>query len=307
MYQSNIQTLDLNFQGIPNTIGVFLIHHASGGALVECGPGSTLPAIIEGLSTYNLTPKDISDVFLTHIHLDHAGSAGWWARTGATIHVHNVGAPHLLNPQKLLASANRIYGDTMDQLWGEFLPVPENKIHLLYDNDEIKINGLTIRALDTPGHANHHMSYVLDGVCFSGDVGGVHIQGIQAVRLPTVPPEFYLEKWRESVHKFKSENIRAFATTHFGIHEDSIWHLDAIERSLDEIEVWMETVMPTNPTIELVRNQYNSWMRQKSEEAGLSQAMIGAYEVAISSQMSADGIYRYWHKYRSGFGGLSDK
>jgi glyoxylase-like metal-dependent hydrolase (beta-lactamase superfamily II) len=298
MLQPNIHTLDLNFQGIPNTIGVFLIPHASGGALIECGPGSTIPVIIRSLSNYNLSPEDISDVFLTHIHLDHAGSAGWWARTGATIHVHNVGAPHMINPQKLLASANRIYGSRMDQLWGEFLPVPEDKIHLLYDNDEVKFDGLTIRSLDTPGHANHHMSYLLDGVCFSGDVGGVRLQGIQAVRLPTVPPEFHPVKWRESILKFKGENIQAFATTHFGIHEDGTWHLDAIEHSLDEIEVWMETVMASDPGLEVLRSQYSSWVRQKLEKAGVNKTMIGAYETAISSQMSADGIYRYWHKYR---------
>lgn len=295
---SDIHTIDLNFQGIPNTIGAFLIPHNNGGTLVECGPGSTLPSLIKGLAAHHLTPKDIQDVFLTHIHLDHAGSAGWWARQGATIHVHSVGAPHLIQPEKLLASAARIYGDQMDSLWGEFLPVPRNQINILEGGDELDINGKTLRVLDTPGHANHHLSYLLGSVCFSGDIGGVHMQGIKAVRLPTVPPEFNLEQWRSSIKLLRQFNIQVFATTHFGIHEDAGWHLEALEQSLDEIESLMINVLSSNPTREEFHQIYSQWIRTKSSATGLSPAMIGAYDIAISSQMSADGIFRYWQKYR---------
>jgi len=300
MLKPSVHTLDLNFQGRPNTIGIFLVPHSNGAALVECGPGNTIPTIIKNLSAYNLAPHNITDVFLTHIHLDHAGSAGWWAaRQGATVHVHAVGAQHMIDPSKLIVSATRIYGDQMDSLWGEFIPVPEDRINTLQDNDEIKIGKLTFRALDTPGHADHHMSYFLDGICFSGDVGGVHMQGVKAVRLPTVPPAFHLGKWRNSLKRFRNENIRAFATTHFGIHEDAEWHLTAIENQLDEIENWMETIMPGNPSQDEVRMRFKNWLDGKAEGAGLSQIMIEAYNTAISSQMSADGIYRYWHKYRN--------
>lgn len=296
MNDENIYTIDLKFQGVPKTIGAFLIQHRNGGALVECGPGSTLPALIQGLADYNLKPQQISDVFLTHIHLDHAGSAGWWAKQGATIHVHEVGAVHMLNPEKLLASAKRIYGDMMDQLWGEFIPVGTDKISMLSNNQEIRVEDRIIRALDTPGHANHHMSYMLDGVCFSGDVGGVHLQGIPAVRLPTVPPEFNPEKWRKSIQRFQTENIKAFATTHYGIHRDSAWHLDAIENALDKIETWISKNISIETPREEIRNKYSTWMRRVTAEAGVPDATIDAYDIAISSQMSADGVYRYWHK-----------
>jgi glyoxylase-like metal-dependent hydrolase (beta-lactamase superfamily II) len=113
MNKPNIHTIDLHFQGIKNAIGIFLIPHSNGGALVECGPSSTIPTVIHALEDFQLSPSDITDVFLTHIHLDHAGSAGWWANQGATIHVHHVGGPHLLQPEKLLASAKRIYGVEM--------------------------------------------------------------------------------------------------------------------------------------------------------------------------------------------------
>jgi glyoxylase-like metal-dependent hydrolase (beta-lactamase superfamily II) len=300
MYLPTVHTLDLDFQGRPNTIGVFLIPHSKGAVLVECGPGTTIPTILKNLATFNLSPSDITDVLLTHIHLDHAGSAGWWATAhGATIHVHDVGAPHLIDPSKLIASATRIYGEQMESLWGEFIPVPQNHINPLQDNDEIIIGSLRFTALDTPGHANHHMSYLLDGVCFSGDVGGVHIQGVKAVRLPTVPPEFNIIKWRNSLKRLRTETIHAFATTHFGIHNDAVWHLDAVEKQLNDIETWMETIMSGTPSQDEMREGYKIWLDSKSKEAGLTPELIESYNTAISSQMSADGIYRYWYKHRN--------
>ena len=298
MKNPKIHTIDLNFLRIPQTIAVYLIPHQKGAALIECGPGSTIPTLTQALAARQLAPQDITDVFVTHIHLDHAGSAGWWARQGARIHVHHIGGPHLIDPSKLIASARRIYGSLMDQLWGELLPIPPDQVNLLQDNDEIHFGDWMLKALDTPGHANHHMSYLLDGVCFSGDVGGVHLPGVPAVRLPTVPPEFHIEKWRQSIQRFRSETIHTFATTHFGLHEDARWHLDAIERELNEIEKWTADTMSRNPSKEEFRDLFARWINLKSKQTGLSSEMIGAYDTAISSQMSADGIFRYWHKHK---------
>ena len=295
----NIHTIDLQFQGISNTIGVYLIKYNNSGALVECGPGSTISNLKKALSHFDLTPEDITDVFLTHIHLDHAGSAGWWAQKGAQIHVHNVGAPHLINPDKLLASAGRIYGDLMGPLWGDFLPVPEGQINPVIDNDLIELDGLTFQALDTPGHANHHISYLLDGVCFCGDVGGVHMQGIPFVRLPSVPPEFNPGKWRRSIQRFKDKRITAFAPTHFGIHHNASGHLEALEEELNLVEKWMEGIMPSDPTQAELREKYQKWINERSIKAGLSETQKNKYNIAISSEMSADGIYRYWHKFHN--------
>ena len=127
--EGTIDTLDLNFCGFAGAIAAYLISHAHGAVLVECGPGSTVAALWKRrCSGMGLKTGDITDVLLTHIHLDHAGAAGWLARQGARIHVHPVGAPHLINPEKLLASASRIYGDSMQTLWGDFLPVPEDHL-----------------------------------------------------------------------------------------------------------------------------------------------------------------------------------
>src|SRR5512135_1903027 len=121
MAKTDVITLDLNFQGKTQAIAAYLVRHSSGAILIESGPGSTVPALQAGLAAHRLSSSDVTHVLLTHIHLDHAGAAGWLARQGAQIYVHPVGAPHLLHPEKLLASAARIYGDQMETLWGEFL------------------------------------------------------------------------------------------------------------------------------------------------------------------------------------------
>src|SRR6185503_6218070 len=128
MAQTRVITLDLNFKGRPHAIASYLIRHNDGAVLIESGPGSTLPALEEGLAKEGLSPRNVTHVLLTHIHLDHAGAAGWLARQGAMIYVHRVGAPHMLYPEKLIASATRIYGDRMESLWGEFLPVPQDQL-----------------------------------------------------------------------------------------------------------------------------------------------------------------------------------
>jgi len=300
MQRPNIHTIDLNFQGIPRTIGIYLIPHSGGGALIECGPGSTIPAVTRSLEGYGLTPREISDVFVTHIHLDHAGSAGWWARQGARVHVHPAGAPHLLDPAKLLASAGRIYGEAMGPLWGEFLPVPAANLGILEDGAEVEIGGRLVKALDPPGHANHHLAYLVEGVCFTGDVGGVRLPGIRTLRLPTVPPETHLETWRETIRKLRRQAIDFIAPTHFDLHGDVAWHFDTIEATLDALETFLADAMQDQPEREVFRERYAAWMLARTQEARVPAELIPAFELAISSQMSADGLYRYWGKFRAG-------
>ncbi len=299
IHEKDIYTLDLNFMGIPGTIASYLIPHTQGVVLVESGPGSTLPALQNRLTEFGLKVPDITDVLLTHIHLDHAGAAGWLARQGARIHVHPVGAPHLLDPTKLLASAGRIYGDMMDQLWGEFLAVPPDHLSILEDNQVLEISGLRFQALDTPGHANHHFAYLYEDVCFSGDIGGVRIQGPRHLRLPMPPPEFHLEKWRQSLERLRSVKFNRIIPTHFGIYQDPDWHLNAIVRALNEIEDWMGKVMPANPSFDELNKEFLNWIKNRSLEEGLTTSQLEAYETANPSWMSTYGIQRYWRKYKS--------
>lgn len=298
-----VHTLDLNFHGFAGSIAVYLIPHARGAVLVECGPGSTTEALEAGLRSHGLSASQVTDVLLTHIHLDHAGAAGWLAQQGARIHVHPVGAPHLKNPEKLLASAERIYGESMHALWGDFLPVPEDRLLVHQDQEVIEIEGLRFRALDTPGHAYHHFAYLHQEVCFSGDIGGVRVGGARHVRLPMPPPEFNLELWRESVRKLQSEYergaFRYLAPTHFGLFDDPDWHLDAVQQALDDVEQWILQVMPADPSPEELKDLFVHWTEKRSLQVGLQPEMLGPFEAANPSWMSAYGIYRYWHKVRN--------
>jgi glyoxylase-like metal-dependent hydrolase (beta-lactamase superfamily II) len=297
-----VHTLDLNFLGLPGTIAAYLLPHANGAALIESGPGSTIPNLERALAAHHLKLNDISDVFLTHIHLDHAGAAGWLARQGARIHVHPAGAPHLLNPEKLLASAERIYGDQMQTLWGEFLSVPEEKLFILEDQEEIEFDTFTLRSINTPGHANHHYAYIVGNICFSGDIGGVRIQALQHLRIPMPPPEFHLETWRESIRKLILQQqqgaFQRIAPTHFGLFSDPDWHLHSVLKSLDEIEAWLNQIMPSHPALDEINQRFLAWTAEHSAEQGLSPGEIQAYEAANPSWMSAAGMQRYWRKHR---------
>jgi glyoxylase-like metal-dependent hydrolase (beta-lactamase superfamily II) len=301
--KDTIQAIDLNFQGTPGAIAVYVIPYAHGVVLVETGPGSTIPALKEGLKTLGLDVSDITDVLLTHIHLDHAGAAGWLAQQGARIHVHAKGAPHMANPEKLLASATRIYGERMDELWGDFLAVPKDLLSIVGDGDVIEVDGLQFTVLDTPGHANHHNAYIFQDVCFTGDVGGVRLSDAQFIRLPMPPPEFELETWRDSLAKLRKEFARGkfqrIAPTHFGIYDDPEWHLSELDNTLDETEQWIVQVMSTNPSIEELREKFLAWNQLRAQEKGLRPNTLNAFEIANPSGMSAFGIYRYWHKVRN--------
>ena len=295
----SIHPLDLNFQGQPHTIAAFLIPYADGGILIETGPGSTVEALTKTLKHHNLSPADITHALLTHIHLDHAGAAGWLAQHGTHIYVHKVGTPHMLNPERLLTSAKRIYGDFMDTLWGEFLPVPHEKLTSLSDGDTINIGNLQFTALDTPGHATHHMSYLFEEVCFVGDVGGVRLPGANHVRLPAPPPEFHPLQWRQSIDRLRALDVKYLAPTHFGLFPNPRKHLDTLEKALNDLETWMENTLPTTSSVEELKIQLTTWTYQTARAQGLSEDLWQAYELVNPIWMSAEGIYRYWHKVRN--------
>jgi len=303
MAQTRVVTLDLNFQGRSHAIASYLIRHpkADGVVLIESGPGSTLASLEAGLTKEGLSPRDVTHVLLTHIHLDHAGAAGWLARQGAQIYVHPVGAPHMINPEKLLASAARIYGDRMESLWGEFLPVPESQLKVPEDGEEIEIGDLRFKPINTPGHAEHHYAYLFEDICFSGDVGGVRIPGYPYLRVPMPPPELHLERWHESLARLKKEKFARIAPTHFGIYDDPEWHLHEVEKGLDSAALWLEQTMSEDPSppIEALRQSFTEWMTEEAVEMGLSEDVMSAYELANPPGMSADGLLRYWKKVKS--------
>ena len=300
---SEIHCLDLDFQGQPRSVASYMVPHSSGVVLIESGPGSTLGALEAALKTHGYGFKDITHVLLTHIHLDHAGASGFLARQGAQILVHPVGAPHLLSPEKLVASATRIYGDLMDKLWGEMLPVPPEKLTVVQDSDEIAIGALRFVAFNTPGHAEHHYSYQLEDICLSGDVGAVRTLGYKYLRVPMPPPELNLEKWRESIIRLQKVGFKRVAPTHFGIFDDADWHWQAMLKALDDVEAWMQTNLPGEPPVDVLKKSFVDAMDAQSRALGLDEAAIEAYRLANPLSMSVDGMVRYWKKFRAGGAG----
>ena len=299
MARSDIVTLDLNFQGRPHAIASYLIQTGDAVVLIESGPGSTLAGLEAGLAKEGLSPRHVTHVLLTHIHLDHAGAAGWLARQGAQVFVHPVGAPHMLNPEKLIASATRIYGDKMDSLWGEFLPVPQDQLVIPNDAQAIRIGNVEFIPLNTPGHAEHHYSYLFNDLIFSGDVGGVRIPGYQYLRVPMPPPELHIERWYESVAILRKQKAAHIAPTHFGIFDDVDWHLREIEKGLDSAARWLDGVMRSAPPVEELRQSFTDWMMKEGEGVGLDAETVKVYELANPLGMSADGLLRYWKKVKN--------
>jgi glyoxylase-like metal-dependent hydrolase (beta-lactamase superfamily II) len=297
--QPLVHTLDLHFLDCPNAIASYLIPHPRGAILIESGPGSTQKKLQDNLAALGYQLEDVTHLLLTHIHLDHAGASGWLSGFGAQVYVHERGYPHLLDPSKLIASATRIYQENMDYLWGEIKPVPEEQLHALSGGEEIQVGSLVFRCLDTPGHANHHLAFLLDEICFSGDVGGVRIKtaGAKHLRVPMPPPEFHPPFWRSSIAKLREENISWIAPTHFGFFEDVSWHLDHVLFELDAVEEWMYRTLPRGLPLDELRQVFISWVHSRSRTLGLGEGALDAFEKANPSGMSADGIKRYWDKY----------
>jgi len=293
-----IHTIDLKFHGRSGTIGVYLVPHSDGGILIETGPATTTSTLVTGLNSLGYTIPDITDVFLTHIHLDHAGAAGWWAQQGARLHVHELGAPHLVNPEKLLASAERLYGGLMDSLWGELIPVQPAQVAIMHDQEVTMIGNLSVCALDVPGHASHHLVFLIGDACFSGDIAGIRLSPQQYISLPMPPPDFHLEQWRSSLQRIRQHHPQRIIPTHFGIYPDADWHLQAALDYLDEVETWMEATLPGNPTQEKLLAQFTEFELKRAGKYGVDKTVAEGQQITNPSFMSALGVLRYWNKYR---------
>jgi glyoxylase-like metal-dependent hydrolase (beta-lactamase superfamily II) len=291
-----IHTFDLHFQQQPNTIASYLVVGPEGPVLVETGPMSTLDTLQASLAAHGYRASDVKHVLVTHIHLDHAGAAGWWARQGAQVYVHHVGAPHLIDPSRLLRSATRIYGDKMDSLWGDFLSAPAERVTPVEDGQTINAAGLTFTALDTPGHAFHHHVYRLGKIAFTGDAAGVHIPGVFFVDLPAPPPEFQLELWLESIDRLLALDIEAIYPTHFGRIEEWRQQLEALAGLMQVASEFVHVRINAGIERNQILDDYRAWFKARAQAGGMAEERFAQYEAANPLYMSVDGIIRYWTK-----------
>ena len=225
-------------------------------------------------------------LLLTHIHLDHSGATGVLCRRypNLQVYVHELGAPHLVDPSKLLKSAGRLYGDAMWELWGEVAPVPEERITALSGGETVD----GFRVAYTPGHASHHVSYLHEesGDAYVGDVAGVRIPPYPFVVAPTPPPDIDVDAWLDSLHTIASWNPQTLRLTHFGQVTEVAEHLNRMRLSLVD-------------SAERARMKDEETFIARLEEELLHHtdlATVECFEQAAPPNQLYMGLERYWRK-----------
>jgi glyoxylase-like metal-dependent hydrolase (beta-lactamase superfamily II) len=228
--------IDLHHQGAERVIGAYLLDTEDGPALFDCGPTSCIDALASGLRERGVAVTDVRHLLLSHIHLDHAGAAGALVRQhpALVVHVSEVGAPHLVDPSRLEASARRLYGDHFDPLWGELAPVPAANIRVARD----RVVGL--ECFPAPGHARHHVCYLdEDRTLYAGDAAGVRIRPDPIVLPPTPPPDFDLDAWLRTIDEIERRAPERLALIHFGVFEDVARQLSELRDRLHAWTAWV--------------------------------------------------------------------
>ena len=273
------QPIDLLHCGNERTIAAYLLDTDDGPALFDCGPTTTIDALKAGLARHGLQLADLRHLLLSHIHLDHAGATGVLVREhpALQVHVSGIGAPHLVEPERLERSARRLYGDSFDTLWGELAPVPRENVHVAGD----RVVGL--ECFPTPGHASHHVCYLdRDGTLYAGDAAGVRIQPGRFVLPPTPPPEFDLDAWQQTLEELERRDPERLALIHWGVADDVQRHLADLRLELYE---WADTIRGGASA-----EEFTAFVRTELADAGED---TGQYDLAMPLWQSYQGLKRW--------------
>jgi glyoxylase-like metal-dependent hydrolase (beta-lactamase superfamily II) len=267
--------IDTMHLGRDRVIGAYEVGE---GIVVDPGPASTVETLLE-----HVEPRIL---LLTHIHLDHAGATGVLVRRNPDlkVYVHERGAPHLIDPSKLLKSAGQLYGDDMDRLWGEVAPVPEENITVLSGGETVED---AFKVEYAPGHASHHVVYLHEdsGDAFVGDVGGVRVPPYEFTLAPTPPPDIDIEKWNASLDLLAEWGPRRLCLTHFG-------EVDTVGEQIELVREWLSDWGPRARDLgkdEFCR-QVTARMHEPSDEIG------ERLEQAAPPDQLWLGLDRYWRK-----------
>lgn len=299
-----VATLDLKFQGRTGVIAVGVLEGPGGLVLVDPGPAACLDTLRADLSAQGHRLDEVAAVLVTHVHLDHSGGVGVIVRShpDVQVYVHRRGAPHLVDPSKLMSSASRIYGDAMGRLWGEVTSVPAANVHTLDGGETLRPAGLGIRVAETLGHASHHVSYldVSSGTAFVGDTGGIRIGAPLLVIPPTPPPDIDLASWAQSIQRIRSWAPEAVFLTHFGRFERPLEHLADLEGHLAEFAGWARDLLADAALDDTARMARFSERLAALYAARLpDDEWVQRYTTAVSVEHCWQGLARYWRKRQS--------
>lgn len=305
---AGIDYVDLHFLGRPEIIATAVLQDKGGVALIDPGPSTTLVNLERALRHKGIELGDVRRVLLTHIHLDHAGATGSLVRVNPEIEVfvHQRGAPHLIDPSKLLASAARLYGSDMERLWGEFAPVPEACVRPLEGGERIAAGGRELLVAHTPGHAVHHVSYFdpSSRVAFVGDTAGICLRSRSMedgeagryILPPTPPPDIDLEGWRVSADRILAWDPDTLFLTHFGPSRGARPHFQEL---FDRLGEWSRLVcrLLGDPALtdddrarKFVDESLKDLRRSVGEQAAEQYSRAGRLDYSWL------GLARYWRK-----------
>ena len=245
--------LDLNWMGRPHSIAAVLLESGGHHAILDPGPASTLGSLRAELQSRGLSVSDLETILLTHIHLDHAGASGSLLRENPDLRVfvHRRGAEHLADPSKLLASAGRLWGDDLQRLFGETLPVSEQNIQILDGAETVSVGARKLEVIYTPGHASHHVTYFdeREGIAFAGDTAGIRIANGPYIMPATPPPDIDLAVWEESFAAILDRQLSKLFVTHFGYAENPARHIADFRERLHLWAEITEQAMQSTPDV----------------------------------------------------------
>ena len=297
---AGLDYIDLNFLGVPEIIATAVLHGSAGVALIDPGPSTTVEGLKQSLRRKGISLDDVRQILLTHIHLDHAGATGSLVRENPRIDVfvHERGAPHMIEPSKLLASAGRLYGADMNRLWGDFLPVPADRVRILKGEERITAGGRELEVAYTPGHASHHVAYFdpSSRVAFVGDTAGIRRPDRDYIMPPTPPPDIDLDAWRVSEDRILSWDPDTLFLTHFGPFHGARIHF---QEMTERLEAWSRTVRRLLADASLDDEQrLQAFMKEALLDLKRKVGELEAdrYSRAGRLDYSWQGLSRYWKK-----------
>jgi len=294
----NADYIDLQFRGSPGVIATTILQGADGVTLIDPGPTSCLSALESGLRDRGLTLRDVRTILLTHIHLDHAGASGRIVERvpSVRVYVHERGAPHMIDPAKLLASAARLWGDQMDAVWGAFLPVPARQVTVLKGGERLDVAGTSISVAYTPGHAKHHVSFLDEhaGMAYVGDTAGVRVSGDYLIA-PTPPPDIDIEAWQQSLDTIDAWQPVSLFLTHFGPVTPARAHLARFRTTVAAAAATSHEMIAAGGTDDELAQRFAERMRQDVRKA-LPEHEARATELAAPFDQLWQGLARYWQK-----------